>query len=103
MVVNTSAWENCTYDAYGRINTRVTSHDDTTILTDTLIYKNPTLATTFGQIATLNTVSTSGYNKTYTYTYDANGNILTINDGSVTFSYEYDSANQLIRDAVKRN
>ena len=98
LVANAAARENYTYDSLGRTATHVTSHNGSTILTDTFTYRSPTSSTTSGQIATLNTVSPAGYNKTYTYTYDGNGNILTINDGSVTFSYEYDSANQLIRE-----
>ena len=98
LVANAAARENYTYDSFGRTATHVTSHNGTTILTDTFTYRTPTSSTTSGQIATLNTVSPAGYNKTYTYTYDDNGNILTINDGSVTFSYEYDTANQLIRE-----
>ena len=35
---------------------------------------------------------------TDTYTYDDNGNILTVGDGTNTTSYVYDSANQLIRE-----
>ena len=44
------------------------------------------------------TVSASTYGKTYTYTYDNNGNILSVSDGSYTTSYTYDSANQLTRE-----
>ena len=35
---------------------------------------------------------------TYSYTYDDNGNILTISDGTNTTSYVYDSQNQLLRE-----
>lgn len=35
---------------------------------------------------------------TYTYTYDAVGNILSASDGTYTNSYVYDSLNQLVRE-----
>ena len=39
-----------------------------------------------------------GYDVTYSYTYDNNGNILSVNGGGNTVSYVYDSQNQLIRE-----
>ena len=39
---------------------------------------------------------------TYTYTYDALGNITSVNDGTYTTSYVYDSLNQLIRENDER-
>ena len=42
--------------------------------------------------------SSAGYTQTESYTYDDNGNILTVSDGTNTTSYVYDSANQLIRE-----
>ncbi|MGN0561491.1 MAG: hypothetical protein ACI4K6_01685 [Candidatus Fimenecus sp.] len=39
---------------------------------------------------------------TYTYTYDAVGNILTASDGTYTNSYVYDSLNQLVRENNQR-
>ena len=41
-------------------------------------------------------------NGTYTYTYDAAGNILSINDGTYTVSYVYDGLNQLVRENDQR-
>ena len=38
------------------------------------------------------------YHKTYEYEYDANGNITSISDGTYTTTYQYDAANQLIRE-----
>ena len=61
-------------------------------------YTNPDDTHTSTQIRTLtNSVGTS-YDKTYTYTYDANGNILSIGDGTNTTSYVYDGLNQLKRE-----
>jgi len=55
------------------------------------------LRVTTGQVHT-RTYTASGYNKTFTYTYDDNGNILSVSDGTYTTSYVYDNANQLIRE-----
>ena len=57
----------------------------------------PTPTTTSTQVAT-HTVASSGFNAAYSYTYDDNGNILSVSDGTYTTSYAYDSANQLIRE-----
>ena len=77
-----------TYDGFGRLASRVVKQGDTVIQTSTPTYSSGDGDnTTTGQI--------SSYNG-YTYTYDDNGNILTISDGTNTTSYEYDSANQLI-------
>ena len=79
-----------TYDGFGRLENRVVKQDETVIQTSTPTYSaGKDSNTTTGQI--------SSYNG-YTYTYDDNGNILTISDGTYTTSYEYDSANQLIRE-----
>ena len=80
------------YDGFGRVSTQTTTVGDSTILTETFTYKPGS-----SQIASY-TTTTSTETKTYTYTYDANGNILTINDGTQTITYSYDSANQLIEE-----
>ena len=49
---------------------------------------------------TVKTLETA--NGTYTYTYDAVGNILSINDGTYTVSYVYDGLNQLVRENDQR-
>ena len=85
------------YDGFSRVNSRVTKHNGSTLLTDTLTYRTPTATTTSGQIATLRSQA-SGYDVTSNYTYDDNGNILSVSDGDHTSSYVYDTANQLIRE-----
>ena len=70
---------------------------DTILLTEYFTYTAPTTATTSGQVATYRTVG-GNYDITYNYTYDKNGNIHTVSDGTNTTTYSYDSANQLIRE-----
>ena len=78
------------YDGFGRLASRTVKNGDTVIQSSTPAYAPGKEAnTTTGQI--------SSYNG-YTYTYDKNGNILSISDGTYTTSYEYDSANQLTRE-----
>ena len=78
------------YDGFGRLASRTVKNGDTVIQSSTPAYAPGKEAnTTTGQI--------SSYNG-YTYTYDKNGNILSVSDGTYTTSYEYDSANQLTRE-----
>ena len=89
------------YDAFGRIGEKQTEYNGSD-----KILENYTFTTNgsdqSAQVAT-HTVTT-GVNTdhtvatTYTYTYDDNGNILSVSDGTYTTSYVYDSANQLIRE-----
>ena len=101
------------YDAYGRLSKRIAGNGTATpVVTDELIYRGVTLKridpetheesdvlATSGQVNTLKITSTQGgYSILYTYTYDANGNITSVNDGTYTTYYFYDSQNQLIRE-----
>ena len=56
---------------------------------------------TTGQVAELE-ITTPGYNITYGYTYDANGNITKVTQGNSDTKYTYDSQNQLIREDNQR-
>ena len=77
-----------TYDGFGRLSEQVTKQGNTEILTEQIGYQD-TDTTASNQV-----VSYNGY----TYTYDDNGNILSVSDGTNTTSYVYDSQNQLIRE-----
>ncbi len=79
-----------TYDGFGRLEDRVVKNGDAVVQTST---------PTYSAGATANSTSTqvASYNG-YTYTYDDNGNILSVSDGTNTTTYVYDSQNQLIRE-----
>ena len=85
------------YDAFGRVSatdTQGKSYD--TVYTTDYTY-NDTATTASGQVAGI-THDAAHYDKTLTYTYDGNGNILSVSDGTNTTTYVYDGANQLIRE-----
>ncbi len=86
-----------TYDGYGRVTQRITKRGEETVLTETLTYWDNANGAPTSQVKTHRTQS-AGYDVTNSYTYDGNGNILTISDGTYTTTYTYDSANQLIRE-----
>ena len=67
------------------------------VYTVTNTYKNPSSTTTSGQL-TSRSISTPEYYKSYSYTYDNNGNILSATNSWGTATYVYDSQNQLIRE-----
>ena len=89
--------EGYTYDAFGRLSSRRTYYDGNTRITESFSYRVPSSGTTTGQVAA-HTIASPRYNATLSYTYDGNGNILTISDGNCTTSYTYDTANQLTRE-----
>ena len=92
-----STHEMYAYDSYGRVSQRVLINGDTTVQTEAITYRNPTTSTTTGQIATQNIVL-NGSSLTLSYTYDANGNITSVSDGTHITTYVYDTANQLVRE-----
>ena len=85
------------YDAYGRVSTLTTKHDSNTFATKTYAYKLDANGKPTNQVSTV-TIQIGNNSTTYAYTYDQNGNITSISDGTYTTAYAYDSANQLIRE-----
>ncbi len=85
-----------TYDGLGRVSQEQTKDGEDVVLTDSYTFV-PNGSNTSTQVAT-HTIDTAGFDATYTYTYDGNGNILSISDGTHTTSYVYDSQNQLLRE-----
>lgn len=84
---------NYTYDVYSRMTGITAKRGSSTVVSTGITYKNPTSATTSTQVYKWTVGGT-----TYTYTYDARGNITAISDGTNTTSYVYDSLDQLTRE-----
>ena len=76
---------------------KVTKNGSTTVLTEQYTYVTTAAGKPTGQVLTCRTIS-PGRDVTYTYSYDSNGNIATVSDGTHTTRYSYDSANQLTRE-----
>ena len=90
--INTSDSVNATYEynpdgklkkiTYPRLN-------DNTLLTTEYTYN------AIGRLTSVTNKKGSTVLSRFNYTYDANGNIITVNDGSVTKTYKYDKLNRL--------
>ena len=63
------------------------------VVKTTIGYNDPSSTTATGQVKTWKSGST-----TYTYAYDARGNITSVSDGQSTTTYAYDSFDQLVRE-----
>lgn len=83
-----------TYDTIGRITSRAIKNGSTNILKTDLTYISGANGSKTALVASYK----NGNDDAYSYTYDANGNITSIIKGSMSFTYEYDKANQLVRE-----
>ena len=63
------------------------------VVKTTIGYNDPSSTTATGQVRTWKSGAT-----TYTYAYDARGNITSVSDGQNTTTYAYDSFDQLVRE-----
>lgn len=90
-----------TYDGYGRGYTEKIAVSGQQGVTYRYNYKDLSSTKTTTQVSSL-VVDSQSYDVTYSYTYDDNGNILSVSDGTYTTSYVYDNANQLTRENNQR-
>ena len=86
------------YDGFGRITDKTVMPSLSKTLHNRYTYYNRES----GNRTSTTVKSLETANGTYTYTYDAIGNILSINDGTYTVSYVYDGLNQLVRENDQR-
>ena len=86
------------YDGFGRITDKTVMPSLSKTLHNRYTYYNRES----GNRTSTTVKSLETANGTYTYTYDAAGNILSINDGTYTVSYVYDGLNQLVRENDQR-
>ncbi len=86
-----SVSESITYDGYSRVTGKTVQNSGNTVLSTSYAYRDIDAQYTTTQVSSL-TSSFGGNTLSHSYTYDANGNILS--DGSTT--YAYDSLNQLV-------
>lgn len=88
-------------DSFNRvIKKSVTVGSNTTeTLTQTYSYENPASGYTTDRVSAITNATSDKMKETYSYSYDANGNISKIlKNGTLVNRYEYDEANQLIRE-----
>ena len=81
-----------------------TYHDGSTtdLIAKSIKYKAPQSGYTSGQPVEWSYFAAGDFDATYTYSYDANGNIVSETLDGKTTTYVYDSANQLIRENNQR-
>ena len=86
-----SVSESITYDGYSRVTGKTVQNSGNTVLSTSYAYRDIDAQYTTTQVSSL-TSTFGGNTVSHSYTYDANGNILS--DGTTT--YAYDSLNQLV-------
>ena len=94
-----SASQSITYDQWGRKSSETVKHGNTTVVSTSITYYQPSTGKTSLLPDTYNNDLNGSNDKNFTYTYDSNGNIEGITDGDGKHrSYQYDKLGQLIRE-----
>ena len=91
--------EHYQYDAYGRVSAQQTKVNSLVTLNTSFVYETLDNGNMTSRVSQYDLLSAGNYlDRTYSYTYDDNGNILSVSDGTNTTSYVYDAQNQLTRE-----
>jgi len=86
-----------TYDTLSRMTEIINKSGNTSVVTTSINYLNPTTTTTSALISSW-TNHYASTNIAYTYVYDNRGNITSTSDGTYTTTYVYDQYDQLTRE-----
>ena len=86
-------------DGTGRLTQMLTKNGTASVVTTNIGYVDSSTTSTTAQVKTWNVDAPgTAVDKTYSYTYDNHGNILTVTGGGTAVSYVYDGLDQVVRE-----